>query len=315
MEAVAIAYEDFLVTLKQEVEVYLGDEYEVTLKQVLKNNGILLDGLSIHKPEQTVMPNIYLNQYYDQFEQGRELDEIVDEIINFYETSSESAGMIQEDFTFEFEEMKDQIIFRVVNYEKNKNLLSQVPYIRVLDLAVTFHCLMRNEGNGIGCIRITKEHLNDWQIGVERLMKIAYKNTQRIFPPVLRPMEEVVADLMEQGELFNQEEIDGLKSPDSPSAMYVLTNRMGINGAACILYPNVLEHVASFLGASFYILPSSIHEVILVPSRETTHFEIMQEKQRLSDMVKEINETQVAREEVLSDTVYEYDVIKEFLKL
>ncbi|MDD5935686.1 MAG: DUF5688 family protein [Clostridiales bacterium] len=314
MTTIPLAYEDFLVSMKQELLGYLGEDYQVELKHVIKNNGIILDGLLIRGHGENVSPTIYLNTYYEQFCEGRDFRDIAEEILAIYEDSSDESREIGLNFKYEFEQMKSMITYRIVNYEKNKLLLRSIPHLRILDLAVTFHCIVKLEKAGIGSIRITEEHRTTWNVSLEQLWEVAVENTKRLFPPVIRPMEEVVLDLIEQKNLLDEEESKAIgKECASKSNMYVLTNQKGINGAACLLYPHVLEEFAQMLGEDFYILPSSIHELILVPQTFTNQEHIQRSKVELENMVQEINETQVAVEEVLSDHVYEYSKIKDVI--
>jgi PIN domain nuclease of toxin-antitoxin system len=307
-----LAYEDFLYSLKQEAMTYLGDEYQIELKHVLKNNGVILDGLLIRKGTQAVSPSIYLNQYYEQYCEGRDFSEIGEEILGAYEASQEESIQIGLNFKFEYEQIKSSITYRLINYEKNKHLLKKVPHLRILDLAVTFHCIVRNDKDGIGTIRITNEHQHNWEVSVVSLWELASMNTRRLFPAVIRPMEDIVYDLMNRNNLEEENVLEDY-NPTQSSNMYVLTNDKGINGATCLLYRDTLEEFSRKLDCDFYILPSSIHEVILVPQVKNETIDFMNAKERLKEMVREINETQVAVEEVLSDTVYEYSVIKGML--
>lgn len=302
MTTLPLAYEDFMVSVKQEIINYLGDEYHIELKHIIKNNGIILDGILIRNEEERVCPTIYLNPYYDKFCNGRSFREVVEEIIDAYEASSDESREIELNFKYEFEQMKEFITFRLVNYEKNHMLLTTVPHLKLFDLAVTFHCIVRMNGDGIGSVRITNEHCQSWKVDKQELFDLALKNTQRLFPAVLRPMEEVVFDLIGQQDMleFNKEELQGA------SNMYVLSNSKGINGASCILYPNVLKDFHQQIGMDFFILPSSIHEVILVPEYRSANEESHVGIEQLEAMVREINETQVADEEVLSNSVYPY---------
>lgn len=309
MSTVMLAYEDFLFSVKQEAMAYLGEDYQIELKHVLKNNGVMLDGLLIRKYNQKVSPSIYLNQYYEQYNEGRNFLEIMEEILGTYEASQEESIQIGLNLKYEFDQMKSIITYRLINYEKNKHLLRNIPHLRILDLAVTFHCIIRNDEDGIGTVRITQEHQNNWEISVEELWKLASENTRRLFPAIIRPMEDIVFDLMNRNQLEEELEFN----PGS-SNMYVLTNIKGINGATCLLYQGVLQDFASKLDCDFYILPSSIHEVILVPQVKNETMDFMNARLRLEEMVREINETQVAVEEVLSDTVYEYSQIKKLLE-
>lgn len=312
MSTVMLAYEDFLVSMKQEIMTYLGEEYQIELKHVMKNNGVILDGLFIRMHDQAVSPSIYLNPYYEQYNEGRDFQEIVEEVIGIYDASREESIQIGLNFKYEFEQMKSSITYRLVNYEKNQHQLEKVPYLRLLDLAITFHCIVRSDENGIGTVRITQEHQQNWKVSSEELWKLACENTERLFPAVIRPMEEIVFDLVSQNPIDEENTMEDLVSNHN-SNMYVLTNSKGINGATCLLYQGVLEQFEAKLGCDFYILPSSIHELILVPQVKNEAMDFMNAKARLEEMVQEINETQVAMEEVLSNTVYEYSMIKELL--
>ena len=305
MSICKISYDDFLLSLKQELELYLGEDFVVEQKRVIKNNGVVLDGMLIRSFEEPVIPSIYVNQYYDQFTAGRSLGTIVEEIISIYQESREEAAELGNHFSYEFSEVKYRITYRLIHYEKNRELLEDVPHLRFLDLAITFHCLVRNDEDGIGALRITKEHIKHWGIPLSDLWSLAMENTKRLFPPVLRPMEEVVFDLMSQNNHVTEEEIQDFANQNRQCGMYVLTNSKGINGAAAMLYPDILQSFEKKIDSEFYILPSSIHEVILVPCQYGINNEKERKREKLLQMVTEINETQVATEEVLSNNVYD----------
>ena len=88
--------------------------------------------------------------------------------------------------------------------------------------------------------------------------------------------------------------------PEDGLKLYLLTNQMGYNGAAAILYEGVLKNFAEEVGKDLILLPSSIHEVLLLPDNGDSDYEA------LSALVREVNEAQVRREEWLSDHVYRY---------
>jgi hypothetical protein len=119
-------------------------------------------------------------------------------------------------------------------------------------------------------------------------------------------MEEVIKGMLADEMLQGSEEFQTDMFPcilnaeikTNQQKMYILSNHKGINGATCLLYENVLYEFAQLIQSDFYILPSSIHEIILVPYDKTIS------KETLADMVKDVNRTQVARDEVLSDRVY-----------
>jgi hypothetical protein len=269
----------------------------------MKNNSLELDSLVLLKEGEKFSPNIYLWPYYEAYQEGVKISELVHRLCNIYQNCT--IPIVDDTFTYAFEQMKPLIIYRLVNYDRNLKLLEKIPHIRYLDLAITYHCLVREDEEGIGTIRITNEHMKHWKAHLKELHELAAENTKRLFPDILRSMEEVIRSMLLE-ELPGQEEMQEEVNPfildvsGQMNKMYILTNQKGINGASCLLYPDVMHKLSEEFHSDFYIFPSSIHELILVPTHDNKN------SKEYSDMVREINVTQVAREEVLSDRVYYY---------
>ncbi len=299
-----LCYYNFVEDITELIKKKMGDEFEVKCYKVTKNNSLELESLVILKKGESYAPNIYLLPYYEAHLQGEGLLELTNRIIRVFQ--SYSTPLLSGSFTYQYEEMKDSITYRLVNYKKNRKLLESIPYIRYLDLAITFHCLVRDDSDGIGTIRITNEHLVLWKVTGDDLMKQAVANTKNVFPPTIKSMEEVIMGMMkdscntEQGESVWMEDVIDFPLETESNKMYILSNTKGINGATCILYEDVLREFGDHLRSDFYILPSSIHEVILVPYNHAIS------KAALNEMVIDVNRTQVSREEILSDRVYFY---------
>lgn len=284
-------YENFLSAVKCCIMTKMGEGFTIGLNHVTKNNGTELDGITLIQTNYGVSPNIYLNEFYDEHCRGRSIENISEEIIQIYNDSkeeNETTDFELEDF-FEFEKIKSKIVYRLVNLSKNKKILNQIPFIRFLDLAVVFYCVVRNENSGLGSIRINNDHMNTWGINVRELMKIARENTPRMFPPKISAMEDVISEFF-TGELI----------PQNSNKLYVLSNSNGINGASTLLYADAVRSFSKMLGTDFYVLPSSIHEVILLP------FTNYISREKLKETVFDINRTQVLTEEILSNEVYIY---------
>ncbi|MDF2544113.1 MAG: hypothetical protein K0S47_3831 [Herbinix sp.] len=300
-------YDSFIQEVLLRMREVMGEDYEIQTVKVMKNNALEFKSLVILKEGKNIAPNIYLDSYYNSYQQGTALEEIIDRIYLVYHNCSDTV--VKDSFSYSLQEMKTCIIYRLVNYDKNKSMLSQIPHIKFLDLAITFHCLVRNDEDGIGTIRITNEHLQLWNTDINEISSLAGENTRKLFPVSIRSMDEVIKGML-YDEYINGEEdlpedwIDRLfekRDKDKPSQnMFILSNQQGINGATCILYPNIIHAFADRMKSDIYILPSSIHEIILVPYTKNI------KKESLTEMVKEINRTQVAPEEVLSDQVYFY---------
>lgn len=310
-----LTYGDFLDELTGAVRERFGRfarHYDIECRQVLKNNSVRLDSILIHENGCPVAPNIYVNHFYSRYLEGRPIFSLADEISSVYFNSVDDFDMNRLcDFTFEA--MKDNIIFKLSSYGKNEELLEGTPYIRYKDLAVSFHCLVRVDNVGIGTIRLTDEHCCSWGITRDELLACARKNTERLLPYRFRNIFEVLADLMlreldeHPGDSDERSEIERVlecvqdNSPERMgNSMYVLTNESGINGSACLLYPGVLETIGRELGGGFFIIPSSVHEVIIVPDSVST------DPDYLRALVSGVNREHVMPEDVLSDSVYHY---------
>lgn len=299
-----MSYEEFKNSIMEQVTEVYGKEYKISLNQVIKNNDKIYDSLFIQTEKRCITPNIYLNPLYDYYQNGATIEAIMD-YIKEHARESSSDHMIYNQYIESFENLKQNITFRIVNYEKNQKLLENVPYRRYLDLAITYHLIVRNDEKGIGSVRVTKDHLKDWNMELSELERIAYKNTANMFPVVIQNIEDIVCNRFELPFEMHEKDFDleyghKVELESEKAVSYVFTNDRGINGAATILYPGVLKTFAKQQKSDFYILPSSIHEVILLPVTEDL------EKDALAMMVRDINETHVAAEDVLSNHIYYY---------
>lgn len=288
-------YKEFVEYIKMNAGYIAGEGGNITINHVIKNNGCEMDGLVIMEKGKDIAPTIYLDSFYELYTNGENIKNIIRRIEVIYEQNKNNVTF-DVNILKHFDTIKDKIVYKVVNYRSNEKLLEQVPHKRILDLAVVFYCLLDNEYGRSATALIYNNNLKNWNVTIDDVYKAALKNT----PDLLHSKISSMAALFEKcGVNVDGEEVD-LKDY-VPSDMYVLTNESKLNGAACILYENVLYDFAQKLGADLYILPSSVHEVILLPKLS------MFEKDELVNMVKEVNTEGVAADEVLSDHVYEYN--------
>lgn len=288
-------YKEFVEYIKMNAGYIAGEGGNITINHVIKNNGCEMDGLVIMEKGKDIAPTIYLDSFYELYTNGENIKNIIRQIEVIYEQNKNNVTF-DVNILKHFDTIKDKIVYKVVNYRSNEKLLEQVPHKRILDLAVVFYCLLDNEYGRSATALIYNNNLKNWNVTIDDVYKAALKNT----PDLLHSKISSMAALFEKcGVNVDREKVD-LKDY-VPSDMYVLTNESKLNGAACILYENVLYDFAQKLGADLYILPSSVHEVILLPKLS------MFEKDELVNMVKEVNTEGVAADEVLSDHVYEYN--------
>ena len=294
-------YKEFMEKTKKSVKDYLGKEVCVELKEVMKNNGVMLQGLVINSREETISPTIYLNGFYEDLRDGRPFGDIVRAIAGIYQ-DNRIEGSINLDFFTDYNAVKRRIFIKVINYEKNKKLLEELPYKRFLDLAVVCYYIYMNDYLGRGSIQIETSHLDKWGISEEVLFQDAEKNTARNLGVEIKGMEEVVREMLFEN--FGEEAeqyVEIAEQVKQETPLYIMTVRGRYFGAACICDRELLQSFAMAQGTNFYILPSSIHELILVPDSGK------EESERLKKMVEEINAGHVAPEEQLSDSVYYFD--------
>ena len=289
-------FTNFTTLVQREVEKRAGENYRVKMNDVMKNNGVVLRGITLMQDDSNISPTIYLNPYYDAYENGdTTLGTVIDEVIDTYERNKINRS-IDMKFFLNYETVRSRIIFKLINTEKNRELLRDVPYIPFHDLSIVFQCLVSEERFGNASILIHNVHLQLWKVNARELYECALENTPLLQGYELADMNTVLEEMKALGGI-DDEEIEDMQQ-EVP--MYVLSNKSRINGASCILYKDILKDFAMVVDKDLYVLPSSIHEVILLPSDGT------QESEQLKEMVREINQSQVEKEEVLSDSVYYY---------
>lgn len=293
--------ETFAEMVCTEVGRALGREASVEVRKVRKNNGVIRYGLMVRKQGCNVSPTVYLDTFQKAYESGTALEPIVRSILDSFREpgSRECADM---EFFRSFERVRDRICYRLIGRKGNEALLEEIPYIEFLDLAACFYYAYDGE-LGDGTILIHNSHMETWGSNVMELFALSRRNTPRLLPWECSGLQEIVQEVIEAGDMGSDTAVpEGIAEAvcgDVP--MMVLTNKKRIHGAACMLYPGVLEEMAHRIGKDFFILPSSIHEVILLPDTGK------ESSEALEKMIREVNSTQVAPEDVLSDTLYRYD--------
>lgn len=295
-------YEEFKECVKERIMEYVTEGGEVCINHVLKNNGKELDGLVIVEKGSNIAPTIYLESYYRQYEDGKSIQEIARDIISVHEQHRTGLNINPEMFN-DYTNISSSIVYKVINYDKNRKLLETVPHRKILDLAVVYYCLIEQRDGVNATALIHNEHIRMWNITAETLHEDAVRNTPRLLEGMIRPMGDILRDMIKLSDMESEEkdETERLCDAAAPGEMYVLTNSSKINGAACIFYDKLLEEFAKRMNCDLYILPSSIHEVIILPKHEEY------DKSMLINMVREVNSEGVSADEILSDNVYEYN--------
>lgn len=283
-------YKEFTEEVREGVEA--ATQKTVKLQTVKKNNGVVLVGVTIFTEGNTMAPTIYLESFYEDYKDGKSIDEIICAVILEHDRT-DIAGSIDIDFFNYYEKVKPLLGHKLINADMNEELLREVPHKRFINFAIVCYCEMPDEiveKVGKGIILIRNEHLDIWGVESETVIEDAIHNMQETNPPELINMVDLLRELYDDpGQL-----ICG-KLP-----MWVLTSTTRRYGAGAILYNDWLEKVAEEVKEDYYILPSSIHEVIILPEKYAS------DKEYLVKMVREINEEQVDTEELLANNIYYY---------
>lgn len=269
-------YMEFVETMKRKVKERMGMEVDVQTYQTTKNNGTTRVGLVIRKADINLSPTIYLEEFYQQYLNGISISELVASIDRLYQQVKLKNSYPYED-VLDFQKIKDKIVYKLVQKSTNTHFLEEVPFETFFDLAVLPYILFEETEFGAATLQIRKEHLLKWNVSEEEVFHAARKNTPRVLP-------------LEMGKLTKY--------------MYVITNTRRNLGASALLYPETLEQAYHMIGENYYILPSSIHEFLLIPQS------FGMDSAHLRAIVKEINETEVHAEEVLSDHIYFYNTLE-----
>lgn len=275
------------------VKEMAGNGYSVTAQETTKNNGVKMLGIEIRKPEETVVPRLYVDGIVDRVEDGfMTVEDAAKKVFEMYQNSETPEIEMNVEKLIDKKFILDHVEYQLVNAEGNAEKLKDIPGKKIADLVAIYRVVVSAGEDGVMSYVLTKAILDRSGISFEELDEAAKKNTEKSGFSV-RTMSEVMCELM--GVNVGQE----IEEPDGPQ-MYVLTNARKLHGANIMLYKEYLEIAAEKMNGDFYIIPSSIHELIAVPVSA-------QGLEELREMVKAVNDNQLAPEEILGYEVYRYN--------
>lgn len=300
-------FEQFVEDVKAEIKHYLPDEFkdaQIDVLQHTKLNDSYL-GMTVRKDDQTIAPTINLNHYYEMFQEFDEnLDIVMQQVADLVTLKPIHIDM---GMFMNYEIAKEHLFIRVSDAERNDEILERLPHKRIENLAITYHIVADIGDEGIGSTPITYQMLRGYGITEEQLHQDALENSPKIFPAKVEAIGSMMNKMMREDMRhsgMSDEEIDlyfenmGL---NEPNPLTVVTNEHQTNGAAVLFYPGQMEKLGESVKGDFFILPSSTHEVLILPDDGGMTY------QELKAMVMEINSTQVSPEDRLADEVYHYD--------
>lgn len=293
-------YEIFKEVVAEKFKDYLPEKYrdmELLVHPVEKVNRTL-DGLNLISGEKgiTASPTIYINDMYEYYQQCGSLQNTLQSAAAAMEQIFKEVPQIT---SLDTADVKDHIIFRLVNTEQNRELLKTVPSREFEDLSIIYFWVIKIDEEGIQSCIVKNDMAKRFGMSEEQLFHAAAENTRRILPPTVESLNDIACKMMIADGVPEAvaEEIAGERQEIS---MWIISNDRLIYGSASMLYEDKLHTLAEQLGTDLYILPSSVNEVIAVPADEG-------DPNLLAQMVSEANMDQLPLEERLSNQVYHYD--------
>lgn len=289
--------EEFVKIVTEKLRTLFGYSYYVEAVDVPKNNGVVFHGVSIMHKEKTVSPCIYLDGYYEKYvDEDMEPDAVVEDIIKVYDENTDNVDLDISLFT-DYGNARPRLRGRLINTDRNKALLENLPHREFLDLSLTYYVEIDSPDMGTGRIQVHYNHMEKWGVSEEELYQAVTENMESTDVGTIQNMMQMIM------QMAGLEEVpEGLKTEEC--SMYVLSNKQRLNGAVQMLSKRMLKTAAIMFGRDFMVLPSSIHEVLLVPVADD--FEEKDYIVNFVDMVRVVNDTQVEDTEILSYHVYRY---------
>lgn len=297
--------ENFSSDVKDTLERRNGIEYEVDARTVEKMNSTY-EALTV-KPEGSVIGvNLNLTDIYKELENGADYGVLVSKSADLAAEAIENRPDFDLASITDYDKMKNTLAIEVVSAERNKTNLENVPHRDMEDMAVVYRFVLGDTGSGSSSsILVTNQMLENYGNTSDQLHEDAIKNAPEIRPLVIEGMAEVLAKQMGVEDL----ELMGLNIPSEQEQMFVASVEGNVHGAGVLAYQDFMDKAAERAGGSFFILPSSIHEVLIIP--DNGKFDTAS----LENMVREVNATTVDIEDQLTDNVYHYDADEKVFEL
>ena len=298
-----MTFNDFQHNLIESLKTTLNNtdlaEAELSLQKVDKLNGEY-NSLCIKPKDSIIGMNINLDSIYKAFEEGVDYETLVKRTTEECIDGLASRPLVNLNELTDYSKIKDKLSLEVVSAERNANTLKSIPHNMLEDMAVITRIVLDKTEYGSATIVITDSLCKQFGITKEQLFEDALVNAPIVRPSEIKGMSEVMSEMM-----------PGLMPEVAPEdeQIFVASVPDKNHGAGVIAYPNFMEDAAQKLGGSFYLLPSSIHELLLVKDNG------QMSAQDLENMVKEVNATQVEPCDQLTDHVYFYDAQKHVFQI
>lgn len=292
--------------LKALQESRVDDEYDFRFMEVTKRNDKQKSFLCIRQKNEAIGINLFVDDLLKRYrDTSYNMELLIDDIMRQLKErllSSKFTDVAMEQVLVfrDYEQVKDKVLFMILNEKDNREYLKNAVYVPFLDFAVCFYVVVgTNEESGT--ILLTRDIFSAWAISADELYRQAKENTARLMPYQFKSVDEVLEQVMSK-DSFTQY-MNSPEGVNGNSNLFVLGNTKQMFGAGVILYDGLLKQIATMIGAeAIVILPSSIHECIVLRMPEDVDISYLRE------MVYQVNTTCVEPEDRLSDNVYCYSL-------
>lgn len=290
-----MTFEEFTDTVKNNIQDYLPDKYQdahISTQDFHKLNSSYLS-MQVRLDDNPVVPNVNLDKFYEEFiEQGGTLRDL-DSILNTMAQQIQREPALETAWLMDYDNVKDKLFIRVSDAKENAAMLANAPHQEFDGLAVTYHIAFEGEHGIQASTPVTNSMLEMYGINEQQLRTDAMESVQNAYPSQFISLGSMMSRMMGVDE-------EMMPPMDVPQLM-VLTNDQALYGAGALFYPGQLDTIASQIGSDYFVIPSSIHEVLILPDDGTI------DRHAIESMIQEVNMTAVSPEDKLSDHAYHYD--------
>lgn len=297
-------FKEFVNKLEQDLKEVLSDispGAQVRQTPVEKLQAGSYTGISITPADTNIGMNLNADQLFAQMQEGRSYEGVLAAAVSQAERGLHDMPSVDVQSITNYETAKNLLCFEVVGTEQNADMLANIPHTDVENMSMVYRLQLDSNEHGASTVLITNAMMEQYGVTKEQLHADAMENAPEIRPASFKTMAEVMAEMMGMPvEMMPQ---------DMAPPMYVATNEDKARGAAVMFYPDFMDQAAKELGGDVFVLPSSVHEVLILPDDGNMSVD------ELRDMVTTINATEVSAHDRLADSVYHYDAATRVFEL
>lgn len=309
-----IIMDNFKEMLIDKLNEKLGGKCNIVSNMVTKQNDEILHSIAIVNAGERVSKNIYLESYYKEYKEGRSIDSIAEDIIWIIKCKDDMQQRCLDfaESLCDYNSAKDNLMVRLINKDMNDKYLENKCYVPYLDFAMLLYV---SNDLGVGesfSVAVTKTLQDLWKVNLDEMYSQALKNVRSKCAPTIESISSLIMNTFTGSQEDSIEELEDIFNSQKENQIYVLSNNKHFNGAVSMIFTDVLKSFAKENEVEkVIIIPSSVHEVLLYPKKESD--DITEEK--CLEMLLDVNATGVEKGEILSNNIYLYNALKDEVEI